>query len=105
MRAAKFILFGILLVLLGVYAPNAVVGLLYSNMQPSSTSITNLLGANSFYVYLAQVVLMALGFVIGLVGLFVIDPPPVAPIVDLRANIPFQGYQGYQPTPPPPDFR
>jgi hypothetical protein len=103
MRAAKFILFGILLVLVGVYLPTAIVDLIYS--QYPSSSIPNLLGTNIFYIYLAQIVLMGLGFLIGVIGLFVQDPLPIAPVVDLRANIPQgQGYQGYHPTPPP-DFR
>ena len=100
MRAAKFILFGILLVLVGVYLPGAIVDLVYS--QSSGTSISNLLGTNSFYVYLGQIVLIGLGFLIGVIGLFVQDPLPLPPVVDLRANVPQgQGYQGYNPTPPP----
>ena len=89
MRAAKFILFGILLVLTGAYAPNAVAGLLYIN----SGILNPLLGGNGFYLYLAQVTLIGLGFLVGLIGLFQQDPIPVSPVVDLRPNTPPEATQ------------
>ena len=89
MRAVKFILFGILLVLIGAYAPNAVAGLLSIN----SGTLNPLLSGNGFYLYLAQVILTGLGFLVGLIGLFQRDPIPVSPVVDLPPNIPAETTQ------------
>lgn len=92
MRAARFILFGILLVLIGAYAPNAVAGLLYVNFG----KLNPLLGNNGFYLYLAEVILIGLGFIIGLIGLFQKDPLPVLSVVDLPPNISLQALQAKQ---------
>jgi hypothetical protein len=92
MRAARFILFGILLVLIGTYAPNAVAGLLYIN----SGTLNPLLGSNGFYLYLAQIILTGLGFIMGLIGLFLRDSIPVPSVVDLPPSIPLEATNGSQ---------
>ena len=92
MRAAKFILFGILLVLIGTYAPNAVAGLLYMN----SGTLNPLLGSNGFYLYLAQIILTGLGFIMGLIGLFLRDPIPVPSVVNQPPSLPLEATNGSQ---------
>ena len=98
MRAIKFLLFGILLVLTGAYTPAAVAGLLYTN----AGTLNPVLGANSLYIFWAQAILIGLGFLIGLIGLFQRDPVP--PVVNLPYTLPPQTSQVPQETLPP-DFR
>jgi hypothetical protein len=86
MRAVKFILFGILLVLTGTFAPPTITGLLYAN----SGALNPLLGPNGFYLYLIEATLIGLGFFMGLIGLFLRDPIPVPPVVDLPPHVPVQ---------------
>ena len=99
MRAARFILFGILLALIGAYAPNAIAGLLYTN----AGTLNPTLGNNGLYLYLAQIILIGLGFIMGLTGFFLKEPIPVPSAVDLPSNIPLQASQVPQKTLPP-DF-
>jgi hypothetical protein len=100
MRAVKFILFGILLVLTGTFAPPTITGLLYAN----SGTLNPLIGPNGFYLYLIEAVLIGLGFIMGLIGLFLQDPIPVPPIVDLTSSTPPQASPIPQETLPS-DFR
>jgi hypothetical protein len=104
MRAVKFILFGILLVLTGTFAPPTIAGLLYAN----SGTLNPLLGPNGFYLYLIEAVLIGLGLIMGLTGLFLGDPIAVPPVVDLPPSIPMQASQQASPLPQetlPSDFR
>jgi len=84
MRAARFILFGILLVLIGMSAPTAVAGLL----STKSGILNPALGIGGFYMYLAQIILIALGFLMGLIGLFLREPVPAPSLIDIPYTMP-----------------